>query len=80
MTCAPVDIFAIHFEISSEKNEPPMPNTAAKISMPVRLMPTPCWYRNCSSPSTRNVTLASSNDREVGGQKQQNAHGSNLTP
>ncbi len=45
ITCARVDIFAIFFESSSEMNEPPMPNTAANTSIPVRLMPTPCWYR-----------------------------------
>ena len=32
MTFAPTDIFAIHFDIASEMNEPPMPMTAAMTS------------------------------------------------
>ena len=39
ITCAPVAIFAIHFEMSSEINEPPKPKIAAMTSRPVRFSP-----------------------------------------
>ncbi|MNC91607.1 hypothetical protein D3C83_79010 [compost metagenome] len=34
ITCAPVAIFAIHLEMSSETKAPPKPKTAAIISSP----------------------------------------------
>ena len=54
MTRAPVDLFAIHFEIASEMNEPPMPITAEMMSSAVKLMPPPCVSSIRSTPSTRN--------------------------
>ena len=39
MTCTPIARLAIHFEIASEMNAPPKPNTAANISRPCRFPP-----------------------------------------
>ena len=53
MTRAPVDRFAIHFEIASEMNEPPMPITAEMTSSAVMSIPPPCASSIPSTPRTR---------------------------
>ena len=53
MTLAPVDRFAIHFEMASEMNAPPMPITAEMTSSAVMLMPPPCVSSIRSTPNRR---------------------------
>jgi hypothetical protein len=57
MTCAPVDHFAIGFEISSEKNAPAKPTTAEKTSSPVTLIPSAVSH--VFRPSTLMITDSS---------------------
>ena len=53
MTRAPVDRFAIHFEIASEMNAPPIPITAEMTSSAVMLMPPPSVSSIRSTPRMR---------------------------
>ena len=60
ITWAPVIIFALHFDIRSEMNEPPKPITAANINNALKLIPTPCSSSIRSTPSSCRVTLSTS--------------------
>src|SRR3990172_9411638 len=54
ITWAPVMRFAVHLEMASEMNDPPMPKTAAKIRSDPGF--SPCWVRYGSTPSSRSVS------------------------
>ena len=50
MTCAPVDILAIHFEIANEISEPEKPTTAENTSSAPRSSSVPSGVSNCPTP------------------------------
>ena len=56
MTCAPVDILAIHFEIANEINEPEKPTTAENTSSAPRSSCVPFSVRMRSTPRTLSTT------------------------
>ena len=72
ITCAPVAIFAIHLEISSEMNEPPKPKIAAISSRPWRFSPVSCASMR-SMPSSCMRDAQHEQHREVGDDEQENA-------
>ena len=52
MTCAPVMRLAMNFDSASEISEPPMPNTAAKISSEGKSRLTPCSSSRLVTPNS----------------------------
>ena len=73
MTCAPVDILAIHFDIASEISEPEKPTTAEKTSKRLRSSSVPFCVRTLLDTQDVEHDVDHRENGDVGGDEQDNA-------